>query len=123
MAHSSLLRRTGVITASLLLTGTLGAGGASKASTHNGPNARPWNDAASRELAAALHHLHEVANSDDRVELKRLILGDEALTTFELTGNNRTPVTLRSKLEIDAFIEGTVSEAARQDAVWVLEMP
>ena len=46
-----------------------------------------WDDKASKELAAALHHTHEVANSGDIKALKRLMIGDEALVTFELASD------------------------------------
>ena len=54
-----------------------------------------WDDKASKELAAALHYTHEVANAGDIKALKNLMIGDDALVTFELASDQRTPVPLR----------------------------
>jgi hypothetical protein len=64
-----------------------------------------WDDRASKELMAALHHSHEVANAGDIEALKQAYIGDNALVTFELDPDNATPVALRSKNEIDAHID------------------
>lgn len=63
-----------------------------------------WDDQASKELMAALHHNHEVANAGDIKALKQSYIGDNALVTFEL-GPDNTPVALRSKKEIDAHLD------------------
>jgi hypothetical protein len=64
-----------------------------------------WDDKASKELMAALHHSHEVANAGDIEALKQAYIGDNALVTFELDPDNATPVALRSKNEIDAHLD------------------
>ena len=63
-----------------------------------------WDDQASKELMAALHHSHEVANAGDIKALKQAYIGDNALVTFEL-GPDDAPVALRSKKEIDAHLD------------------
>jgi len=65
-----------------------------------------WDDEASKELMAALHHTHEVANAGDMEALKKSYIGDDVLVTFELNPDNATPVALRSKKEIDAHLGG-----------------
>jgi hypothetical protein len=64
-----------------------------------------WDEQASKELMAALHHTHEVANAGDIEALKQSYIGDSALVTFELDPDNATPITLRSKKEIDAHLD------------------
>jgi len=63
-----------------------------------------WDDKESRELMAALHHSHDVANAGDIEALKQAYIGDHGLVTFELDPDNATPVALRSKKEIDAHL-------------------
>jgi hypothetical protein len=81
-----------------------------------------WDDGASRELTAALHHTHEVANAGDIDALKQSYIGDSALVTFELDPDNATPVTLRSKQEIDAHLE-RVNAGLSQQGVLKLDGP
>jgi len=68
-------------------------------------NTAPWDDQASKELMAALHHTHEVANAGDIKAVKQSYIGDSALVTFELDPDNATPIALRSKQEIDAHLD------------------
>ncbi len=82
----------------------------------------PWNDNASKELAAALHHTHEVANSGDIKALKQLMIGDDALVTFELAPDQMTPVALRSKKAIDQHLDA-VNEGVSAEGTLVLDMP
>jgi hypothetical protein len=82
-----------------------------------------WDDKASKDLAAALHSMHEVANSGDMKALKQLLVGDDALVTFELAADNATPVSLRSKKEIDAFIDQVNEGASAQQGAFTLDMP
>ena len=82
-----------------------------------------WDDKASKDLAAALHHMHEVANSGDLKALKQLYIGDEALVTFELASDNATPVPLRSKKEIDTFLDKISEGASDQHGTYTLDMP
>lgn len=82
-----------------------------------------WDDKASKDLAAALHSMHEVANSGDMKALKQLLIGDEALVTFELATDNMTPVPLRSKKDIDTFIDRVNEGASAQQGTFTLDMP
>jgi hypothetical protein len=82
-----------------------------------------WDDKASKDLAAALHHMHEVANSGDMKSLKQLLIGDDMLVTFELASDNMTPVPLRSKKEIDTFIDKVNDSASEQRGSFTLDMP
>ena len=68
-------------------------------------NTTQWDDQASKELMAALHHTHDVANAGDIKALKQSYIGDNALVTFELDPDNATPIALRSKKEIDAHLD------------------
>ncbi len=68
-------------------------------------NTAQWDDQASKELMAALHHTHDVANAGDIKALKQSYIGDNALVTFELDPDNATPIALRSKKEIDAHLD------------------
>ena len=81
-----------------------------------------WDDKASKELAAALHYTHEVANSGDIKALKQLMIGDEALVTFELASDQMTPVPLRSKAEIDKHLDA-VNEGVSAAGTLSLDMP
>jgi hypothetical protein len=81
-----------------------------------------WDAKASNELAAALHHMHEVANAGDTTTLKQLVIGDDALVTFELAPDNLTPVPLRSKQELYAHID-RVNEGVSTQGILTLDMP
>lgn len=82
-----------------------------------------WDDKASKDLAAALHHMHEVANSGDMKALKQLVIGDDVLVTFELALDNVTPVPLRSKKEIDTHLDTVNEGASTQQGTFTLDMP
>jgi SnoaL-like domain len=88
----------------------------------NGVKDTVWDDKASNELAAALHHMHEVANNGDIKALKQLMLGDDKLVTFELASDQLTPVPLRSKTEIDKHIDA-VNEGISAEGTLSLDMP
>ncbi len=80
-----------------------------------------WDAQASKDLAAALHRTHEVANAGDIKALKQSYIGDDALVTFELDPDT-TPVPLRSKKEIDAFLDKT-NQSLSQQGTLTLDMP
>jgi hypothetical protein len=80
-----------------------------------------WDDKASKELTMALHHTHEVANAGDIKALKQSYIGDDALVTFELD-TNLTPVSLRSKKEIDAHLD-RVSAGMNAEGTLTLDGP
>jgi hypothetical protein len=81
-----------------------------------------WDDQASKELAAALHYTHEVANAGNTAALKKSYIGDDDLVTFELDPDNATPITLRSKQEIDAHFD-RVTAGLRQQGTLKLDGP
>jgi hypothetical protein len=96
--------------------------------TTNGSSAKDrevvqWDDKAAKDLAQALHNMHEVANSGDMKALKNQLIGDDVLVTFELAANNMTPVPLRSKKEIDAFVDRVNGVADAQQGEFTLDMP
>lgn len=80
-----------------------------------------WDEKASKELHAMLHRTHELSNVGDLKTLKQSYLGDDALVTFELDPDNATPVSLRSKKEIDAHLE-RVSAGLNQQGTLVLDL-
>lgn len=88
----------------------------------NSPATMVWDDKASQELAAALHYTHEVANSGDIKALKKLMIGDDALVTFELASDQRTPVPLRGKNEIDKHLDA-VNQGVSAAGTLSLDMP
>ena len=103
MARKLISIRGGIsIALALLVAATLLL--VASAKTIGNKDSAPWDDQASKELMAALHHTHEVANAGDIKAVKESYLGDSALVTFELNPDN-TPVALRSKKEIDAHLD------------------
>lgn len=120
-----LISRRGVISMTLaFVAATTLLWIATSARTNGSPakDAWQWDDKASNELAAALHHMHEVANSGDIKALKQLMLGDDKLVTFELASDQMTPVPLRSKREIDKHLDA-VSEGVNTQGTLALDMP
>jgi len=81
-----------------------------------------WDEQATQELTAEFHRLHELANEGNMEAVKDLMIGDDALVTFDLI-NNSTPVTIRSKQALDEFLDALMVEATDQDGVYELEMP
>jgi SnoaL-like domain len=82
-----------------------------------------WSEKDAEELAATLHRMHELANKGDIEAVKRLLIGDDVLVTFELAADNQTAVPLRSKKEIDNFLDTIVKTAADQNGSFYLDMP
>lgn len=80
-----------------------------------------WDEKASKELHAMLHRTHELSNVGDLKALKQSYMGDDTLVTFELDPDNATPVSLRSKKEIDAHLE-RVSAGLNQQGSLVLDL-
>lgn len=81
-----------------------------------------WDERASQELTHEFHALHEASNRGDFATVKKLVAGDDRLVTFELD-NAQTPVPLRSKKDIDSFLDRIVSEASNDRGTYRLEMP
>jgi hypothetical protein len=50
-----------------------------------------WSETASRELEAELHRLHEIWNEGNTRDLRKYIIGDEVLPTFELDPRSQSP--------------------------------
>lgn len=87
------------------------------------PSPVKWDETASQELTAALHHMHTVWNSGDIKALKALMPGDDTLVTYELSPYGHTPIRLKSKDDIDKFVDDVVEYIAGESATSVLEMP
>lgn len=81
-----------------------------------------WDERASKELMHEFHSIHEASNKGDIETVKKLIAGDDVLVTFEL-GSDLSPVPLRSKKDIDSFLDRIVKEAVDDQGEYVLEMP
>lgn len=77
------------------------------------PTSEPWDPAATREVEAAYHQLHDLWNKLDIEALKGRIAGDTVLPTFDFDANN-TPVRLASKQAIDRFTEQIFSGLKRE---------
>lgn len=82
-----------------------------------------WDEAASRELEHELHRMHDVWNENKIKTLKGLMIGDDELVTFELDPETHQPVRLRSKRDIDNFVDQTVSVINKDGGSSELEMP
>ncbi|MEM9553985.1 MAG: nuclear transport factor 2 family protein [Acidobacteriota bacterium] len=82
-----------------------------------------WDDEASADLAMALHEMHEVWNSGDIESLKKLIIGDDVLVTFELDPETHAPIRLNSKDDMWQFVDKIVQNLDDEDAVSLLGHP
>jgi hypothetical protein len=109
------LATSALVTSALVWAYNPAAGGSPKSPVR-------WDDRASTELMHEFHALHEASNRGDYATVKRLIAGDDFLVTFEL-GSDQTPIPLRSKKEIDSFLDRVVKEAADDRGTYELEMP
>jgi len=81
-----------------------------------------WSADAGRELEKAFHELHTLWNDGKLDSVKKLMVGDDVLVTFDL-GNDNRPLAIRSKGELDRFLDRTISEAASAGGTYVLEIP
>ena len=82
-----------------------------------------WNAKASAELTVALHKMHEVWGSGDIAALKKLVIGDDALVTFELDPVTHAPIRLASKHDLDRFVDAIVKDQQTTKAEYRLEDP
>ena len=82
-----------------------------------------WDEQATQEVTAALHQLHEVWNSGDIRSLKKILVGDDVLVTFELDPATHTPIKLSSKKEMWDFVDNTVNDVEAESGRFVLEHP
>lgn len=108
------------------------AGGASTTHDQHGANAVPdlttvgnvpWDAEATAELTQALHDLHKTWNTGDITSLRKHMIGDDVLTTFELDPRTHRPIALSSKAEIDAFIGDIDTTQSQDNLVTKLEHP
>jgi hypothetical protein len=83
----------------------------------------PWDEQASQELEVALHGMHEVWNTGDIASLKKLIVGDDVLVTFELDPATHSPIRLASREELWSFVDGIVTNLEDESAVSLLGDP
>jgi hypothetical protein len=83
----------------------------------------PWSAKDAEDLAATLHQMHEQANKGEMEAVKKRLIGDDVLVTFELAADNKTAVALRGKKAIDEFLDNIVKTAAEQNGAFYLEMP
>ena len=85
-----------------------------------GPNVK-WDAKSAKEVAHALHHMHELVNEGKFMEAADMIVGDDVLMTFELgMDNNSTPVAIRSKEELFKFMQGLFEGAEESSGVTVI---
>ena len=82
-----------------------------------------WDAKASAEVAHALHQMHEMWNRGDMEAVKNVIAGDSALVTFELSADNKTPIALRSRDEILAFMKKVTVETGADGTQYKMDMP
>jgi hypothetical protein len=82
-----------------------------------------WSEKDAQELAATLHLMHEQANRGDMEAVKKRLIGDDVLVTFELAADNKTAVPLRGKKAVDLFLDNVVKTAADENGTFYLEMP
>lgn len=90
--------------------------------SNSAKNPVAWNDRDSKELEHEFHRIHVAWNEGDIATVKRLIAGDDVLVTYELDAESQ-PVALKSKKEIDSFLDRIAQGAAKDDSAYVLEMP
>lgn len=83
----------------------------------------PWDEKYSKELEHSLHELHEVWNTGDIAALKRYIIGDDLLPTFELDPRTHQPIKLDSKAALDEFVSRVVTTQDDRHLVTELDPP
>jgi hypothetical protein len=114
--------RTGGALLALALAATSAAWGVLPRSSSPDGSLVEWDAGAAAELEREFHQLHHLWNEGDLQGVKDRMIGDDVLVTFELQANAR-PVALRSKAELDAFMDGVVNEEASEEGSYELEMP
>lgn len=121
-ARTKAFRTAGALLALVLAATSATAWGVLPRSSSPDGSLVEWDEGAAAELEREFHRLHHLWNAGDVQGVKDLMIGDDVLVTFELAENAR-PVALRSKAELDAFIDGVVTEASGQDATYEMEPP
>jgi hypothetical protein len=87
------------------------------------PTAPVWDAKSSADLAQALHDMHEMWNRGDMKAVENVIAGDDLLVTFELGGDDKTPVALRSRNDILSFMKKVDDDTGTQGEKYEMEMP
>lgn len=82
-----------------------------------------WDDEASQELEAALHEMHEAWNQGDLASLKKLLVGDDVLVTFELDPATHEPIRLDSREALWEFVDSIIATAEDEESETTLEYP
>jgi SnoaL-like domain len=82
-----------------------------------------WDAQASRDLEAEVHRLHEIWNSGDIASLKKYIIGDSMLPTFELEPKTHNPIKLQSRADFERFIGAVMAAERSTKLVTELENP
>jgi hypothetical protein len=82
-----------------------------------------WDPAAAEEVKAALHKMHDAWNSGDIASLKKLLVGDDVLITFELDPETHSPLRISSRKQLLEFVDGIIDDAEATSGTFVLEHP
>jgi hypothetical protein len=82
-----------------------------------------WDVQASRDLEVEVHRLHEIWNSGDIASLKKYIIGDSLLPTFELEPKTHNPIKLQSRADFERFISDVMAAESDTKLVTELEHP
>ncbi|BDC50506.1 hypothetical protein F183_A28220 [Bryobacterales bacterium F-183] len=122
MAFGLWNKRTAVLTAALAVAGATTFLVAGSKSTSQ-PKDVKWDEKESAEVARSLHEMHENWNKGDMEAVRKVIAGDDVLVTFELGPDNKTPVPLRSRDEILAFMSKVELDTANVGTSFEMEMP
>lgn len=88
-----------------------------------GSDGLPWDEKYSKDLEVSLHELHEVWNTGDIAALKKYIIGDDVLPTFELDPRTHQPIRLGSKAELDEFVSKVATTQDDRNLVTELDPP
>jgi len=83
----------------------------------------PWDAHAAEEVKAALHEMHHVWNTGDIQSLKKMLVGDDVLVTFELNPTTHEPILLTTREELWGFVNGIVDDVETNTGVFVLAHP
>jgi hypothetical protein len=82
-----------------------------------------WDERAAEEVKTALHRMHDVWNAGDIKSLKKLLVGDDVLVTFELDAATHRPIRITSRKELYDFVDSIVADADAHSGVFMLGHP
>ncbi|HSR53292.1 MAG TPA: hypothetical protein VLV83_20905 [Acidobacteriota bacterium] len=102
----------------LLVAGLAWAGSSSAPDT-----SVDWDPEATQELQKALHEMHHIWNTGDITGLKKQIIGDDVLVTFELDPVTHKPIRLGSKKDLWSFVDDIVDDIEQESAISFLGKP